>query len=59
MTHCPSVCTYRVIFSDGTIIHPQLPGHVNAWSIAKQYAKETLSKGKDEPVTVVSVEFMY
>ena len=29
MTYCPSVCRYRVTFSDGTIIYPELPGHVD------------------------------
>lgn len=56
MAYCPSVCSYRVVFSNGTIMYPNLPGHVDAYSLAEQYARETLSKGKDSPVTVISIE---
>ena len=56
MAYCPSVCSYRVTFSDGTIMYPKLPGHVNVHQLAAQYARETLSKGKDTLVTVISVE---
>ena len=56
MTHCPSVCSYRVMFSDGTIMYPELPGHVDVRKLAWQYARETLSKGNDSSVTVVSID---
>ena len=29
MTYCPSVCRYRVTFSDGTIMYSELPGDIN------------------------------
>ena len=56
MAFCPSVCAYRVVFSDGTVTYPNLPGHVDVYRLAEQYARETLSKGKTMPVTVISVE---
>ena len=56
MAYCPSVCSYRVVFSNGTITYPKLPGHVDVYALAAQYARETLSKGNDLAVTVVSIE---
>ena len=56
MTYCPSVCSYRIAFSDGTVMYPKLPGHVDVYALAAQYARETLSKGNDSSVTVVSIE---
>lgn len=56
MAYCPSACSYRVMFSDGTIMYPNLPGHVNVYEVAKQYAKEVLTKTKNDPVTVTNVE---
>ena len=55
MPYCPSVCKYEVIFSDGTVMYPNLPGHVDVYAVANQYARNTLSKGKDIPVTVISI----
>lgn len=56
MAYCPSVCSYRVVFSDGTVMYPNLPGHVNVYAVAEQYAKEVLSKEKSESVMVSTVE---
>ena len=56
MAYCPSVCRYKVVFSDGTIMYPNLPGHANVYMVADQYARETLSKKAGKPVHVVSVE---
>lgn len=56
MPYCPSVCYYRVVFSDGTIRYPRLPGYVDVYDVAERYARETLSKGNDSSVTVVSIE---
>ena len=58
MAYCPSVCSYRVVFSDGTVMYPRLPGHADVYAVANKYAKETLSKGKDVPVTVISIQSM-
>lgn len=55
MANCPSVCTYRVSFSDGTTLYPELPGHVDVVQLAGQYAKETLTTDNNL-VTVVSIE---
>ena len=54
MAFCPSVCSYRVVFSDGTIMYPRVPGHVDIYRLAEQYARETLSK--DAKVRVISIE---
>lgn len=59
MTYCPSVCRYRVTFSDGTVTNPTLPGNVDVRALADQYARETLSKGKDRLVIVVTIERLY
>lgn len=56
MAYCPSVCSYCVVFSDGTVMYPNLPGNVNVYVVAEQYAKEVLMKGKSIPVTVTTVE---
>jgi len=58
MKSCPSVCSYRVRFSDGTIMYPRLPGHVDVYRLAEQYARETLSKDKTIQVTIISIESM-
>lgn len=58
MAFCPAVCSYRVEFSDGTVMYPRLPGHVDVYALANQYARETLSKGLNTPVTVVSIQSM-
>ena len=58
MAFCPSVCSYRVTFSDGTVMHPKLPGHVDVYRLAEQYARETLSKRSNQPVTVTTIESM-
>lgn len=55
MAYCPSVVSYRVVFSDGTVMYPNLPGSVDVVALAGQYANEVLSEGKEEPVTVVSI----
>lgn len=54
MAFCPSVCSYRVAFSDGTVMYPRVPGHVDIYRLAEQYARETLSK--DTEVCVISIE---
>lgn len=59
MVFCPSVCSYRVTFSDGTVMYPRIPGHVDVYQLAEQYARETLSKKSKEPVTVTSIESLY
>lgn len=56
MAYCPSVCSYCVVFSDGTVMYPNLPGHANVYAVAEQYAKEVLSKEKNTSVTVTTVE---
>ena len=56
MAYCPSVCSYRVVFSDGTVMYPNLPGDVNIYSLAEQYARESLTKTINDPVTVMSIE---
>lgn len=58
MAYCPSVCSYRVAFSDRTVMYPRLPGHADVYAVANKYAKEALSKGKDAPVTVISIQSM-
>ena len=56
MAYCPSVCSYRVVFSDGTVMYPHLPGNVNVYVIAEQYARESLTKNENDPVTVTNIE---
>lgn len=56
MACCPSICSYRVVFSDGTVMYPNLPGNVNVYAIAEQYARESLTKNKNDPVTVTNIE---
>ena len=56
MPYCPAVCSYCVMFSDGTVLYPNLPGHVDVYSLAEQYARETLSKEKNLYVTVTSIK---
>ena len=56
MTYCPSVCRYRVTFSDGTIMYPELPGHVDVKKLAWQYARETLTKERGWSVIVLDIE---
>lgn len=46
--NCPAVCQYKVIFSDGSVLFPRLPGSANVYQVAEAYAK---SKG----IQVVSI----
>lgn len=39
-----AVVEYRVIFSDGTTMHPKILESVDVWNLAAQYAAGTLSK---------------
>jgi hypothetical protein len=45
---CPAVVQYKVVFSDGRVLWPKLPGNVNVFVVASQYAK-------DNGIEVVSI----
>jgi len=45
---CPAIVQYKVVFSDGRVLWPKLPGNVNVFVVASQYAK-------DNGIEVVSI----
>jgi len=47
--NCPAVCKYRVTFENGEIKYPNIPGSVDIYTLANNYAKE-------HGTTVISVE---
>ncbi len=47
----PAVCSYHVIFSNGDVKYPKLPGHVDVYHLAESFAK-SLGNG----VFVISIE---
>ncbi|NLE05249.1 MAG: hypothetical protein GX638_10695 [Crenarchaeota archaeon] len=49
--NCPAVVQYKVIFSDGTVLYPKLPGSANVYAVAFDYAK---SKG----IKVISISWL-
>ena len=52
MPFCPSCIKYKVVFADGNVLFPSLPGSANVYAVANQYAKE-------HNTSVISIETLY